>query len=68
MTSETSWYTLEKAAEKYCLETSRILNWVDEGLIRSELPDTRSMRIKAEDLDRKMQYEKKCELSFRDCD
>jgi hypothetical protein len=54
MSCEISWYTLEQAVEKYCLETSQILKWSDENLIRVDLPDTRSMRVNGEDLERKI--------------
>jgi excisionase family DNA binding protein len=45
-----TWYTIEEAAAKYCLKTSQILKWIEEGLIRSEQDDTRAMRINSDDL------------------
>lgn len=60
MSCKTSWYTLEQAVEKYCLETSLILKWSEENLIRAELPDTRSMRVNGEDLEQKIRYVMNC--------
>jgi hypothetical protein len=35
-----SWYRLEQAVEKYCLESSQNLKWSDENLNRVGLPNT----------------------------
>jgi hypothetical protein len=56
MSRKISWYTLEQAVEKYHLETSQILKWSEEDQIRVELPDTRSMRVNGEDLERNIQH------------
>jgi hypothetical protein len=50
-----TWYTIEEAASKYCLEASRILKWVEEGVVRSEQEDTREMRVNLDDLELKVQ-------------
>jgi hypothetical protein len=50
-----TWYTLEDAASKYCLEPSLILKWVEEGVIRAEQADAGAMRINIDDLDLKVQ-------------
>ncbi len=62
MSSEITWYPLEKVVEKYCLESALVLKWAEEGLIRTELPDTRMMRVKVEDIERKVQ-QRKCSIS-----
>ena len=50
-----TWYTLEEAAAKYCLETALILKWADEGVVRSELGDNQVMRVNVDDLELKLQ-------------
>jgi hypothetical protein len=50
-----TWYTLEEAAAKYCLETAVIKKWVDEGVVRSELGEGRVMRVNVDDLEIKLQ-------------
>lgn len=50
-----TWYTPEDAAAKYCLETSLILKWVEEGVVRAEQDGTRTVRINIDDLDLKVQ-------------
>lgn len=50
-----TWYTLEEAASKYCLEKSLILKWVEEGVVRSEQSDKRIMRVNVDDLELKVE-------------
>jgi len=50
-----TWYTLEEAAAKYCLETSLILKWIEEGVVRSEQVDNQAMRVNVDDLELKVQ-------------
>jgi hypothetical protein len=50
-----TWYTLEEAAAKYCLETAVIEEWAEEGVVRSELGDNHVMRINVDDLELKLQ-------------
>ena len=50
-----TWYTLEEAAAKYCLETALIKKWAEEGVIRSELGEGRVMRVNVDDLELKLQ-------------
>jgi hypothetical protein len=50
-----TWYTLEEAATKYCLETSLILKWAEEGVVRSEQGDNQVMRVNVDDLEIKVQ-------------
>jgi len=68
MSSETTWTTLENAAATYCLETSLILKWVDDGSISAEHHDTRSMRVRVDDLIQKIQHVTKSKQDFLDCD
>ena len=50
-----TWYTLEEAAAKYCLETALIQKWIDEGVVRSERGDNEVMRVNVDDLELKVQ-------------
>ena len=50
-----TWYTLEEAAAKYCLETALIKRWADEGVVRSELGNNHVMRVNVDDLELKLQ-------------
>ena len=50
-----TWYTLEEAAAKYCLETASIQKWIDEGVVRSERGDNQVMRVNVDDLELKLQ-------------
>jgi hypothetical protein len=54
MSLGTTWYTLGEAASKYSLNTSLILKWADEGLVRSEQADTRSMQVNVDDIELKL--------------
>lgn len=56
MSSETNWTSIEHAVATYGLESSLILKWADEGLISAEHHDTRSMRVKEDDLVHKIQH------------
>jgi hypothetical protein len=49
-----TWFTLEEAAVKYCLEESLILKWIEEGVIRTDQSDSRVVRINIDDLDLKV--------------
>jgi hypothetical protein len=49
-----TWYTLEDATSKYSLDTSMILKWADEGVVRAEHADTRQMQVNADDLELKV--------------
>jgi hypothetical protein len=68
MSSETTWTSLENAVATYCVETSLILKWVDDGSITAEHHDTRLMRVRVDDLIQKMQHVKKSDQDFLDCD
>ena len=68
MSPATTWYSLEEAVAKFSLDTSTLLKWAEDGVVRSEHPDTRCMRIKADDLERKLRNVNNVDLAFRDCD
>jgi hypothetical protein len=50
-----TWYTLEEAAAKYCLEVALIRKWTDEGVVRSEPGEGRVMRVNVDDLEIELQ-------------
>ena len=50
-----TWYTLEEAAAKYCLEKSLILKWVEEGVVRAEQADNQLVRVNVDDIELKVQ-------------
>lgn len=56
MSSETIWTSIENAVATHGLETSLILKWVDDGSISAQHHDTRSMRVKEDDLVHKLQH------------
>jgi len=50
-----TWYTLEEAAAKYCLETALIQKWIDEGVVRTEQADNQKMQVNVDDIELKVQ-------------
>jgi hypothetical protein len=50
-----TWYTLDEAAAKYCLESALIRKWAEEGVVRSELGEGRIMRVNVDDLEIRLQ-------------
>jgi hypothetical protein len=46
-----TWYTVEEAAAKYCLEKAVILKLVEEGVVRAEMSDKDVIRINVDDLE-----------------
>jgi hypothetical protein len=50
-----SWSSLQKAADKYGVERNLILKWVADGLVRSEGPGKKVVRVNLDDIDRKVQ-------------
>jgi len=50
-----TWYTVEEAAEKYCLEKSLLLKLVENGVLRSEEADNGTVRVNVDDLALKVQ-------------
>ena len=49
-----TWYTLGEATSKYCLDTSSIQKWAEEGVVRNEQADTRSIQVNVDDLELKV--------------
>jgi hypothetical protein len=50
-----TWYTVDEAAAKYCLEKSMILKWVEEGVVRAEQADKGVVRVNIDDLELNVQ-------------
>lgn len=50
-----TWYTLQEATEKFGVEEQRILEWVEQGMIRAEHAKRTVVRVNADDLDLKLQ-------------
>jgi hypothetical protein len=46
-----TWYTLAEAESKYGVPTSLILEWVEEGVARSEQEGQKVVRVNGDDLD-----------------
>lgn len=46
-----TWYTIEEAAAKYCLERTLLLKWVAEGVVRSEQAANEVVRVNVDDLE-----------------
>ena len=55
MSLSKTWYTLEKAAEKFGLERALILRWVEDGLVRSETSGKMVVRVNIDDVELKVQ-------------
>lgn len=54
MSSKKSWNTVEEATAKYRMETSLLLKWAEQGVVRAKRADTRSMLVSTGDLEMKM--------------
>jgi len=46
-----TWYTLEEAVSKFGVPEPRILEWVDEGLVRSEQEEKKPVLINGDDME-----------------
>ena len=46
-----TWYTIDEAEAKFGIEKQRILQWIDEGLVRSESEGLKVVRIHGDDLE-----------------
>jgi hypothetical protein len=45
-----TWYETEAAASKYGVEKSRVLEWVEEGLVRCEREGETVVRVNIDDV------------------
>jgi predicted site-specific integrase-resolvase len=54
MSLEQNWQNLDDAAQKYGVERSSLLSWVEEGIIRSEVDPEGVLRINLDDLELKI--------------
>jgi hypothetical protein len=50
-----TWYTLEEAAGKYSLDSTVILKWVNEGVVRAEEQGKKVLQVNADDIELKLQ-------------
>jgi hypothetical protein len=55
MLLENCWFTLNEAESKFGLEKSLILEWVAEGVVRSETEGEEVVRVNADDLELKLE-------------
>lgn len=46
-----TWYTLEEAESKFGVERKTILEWVENGLVRTEQEEGGPLRVDADDLE-----------------
>jgi hypothetical protein len=49
-----TWYTLEEAESKFGVRSSLILEWVEEGVVRSEQEGKVVARVNGDDLELKV--------------
>lgn len=54
MSLQKHWQSLDAAAQKYGIESSSLLAWVEEGIIRSERNAEDVLLINLDDLDLKI--------------
>lgn len=54
MSLEQNWQNLDDAAQKYGVEKSSLLTWVEEGIIRSEVDVEGILRVNLDDLELKI--------------
>ena len=45
-----TWYTLEAAADKFGIQTDRLMRWVEDGLVRAEQEDDKVVRVNIDDV------------------
>lgn len=54
MSLEQSWHSLETVAQKYGIEKSSLLSWVEEGIVRSEVDNEGILLLNIDDLELKI--------------
>ena len=54
MTLEKNWQRLDAAAQKYGIEKSSLLAWIEEGIIRCERDADQVVRVNLDDLELKI--------------
>lgn len=54
MSLEQNWQSLDDAAQKYGVEKSSLLAWVEEGIIRSERNAEQVLLVNLDDLELKI--------------
>ncbi len=55
MSISKTWYTPDEAASKFGVPKSLILQWVEEGLVRSEQRGTKVLVVNGDDLELKIE-------------
>lgn len=54
MSLEKHWQHLDVAAQKFGVEKSALLSWVEEGILRSEVDPDGVLRVNIDDLELKI--------------
>jgi hypothetical protein len=54
MSLEQNWQNLDDAAQKYGVEKSSLLSWIEEGIIRSEENAEQVLLVNLDDLELKI--------------
>ncbi|MDO9080377.1 MAG: MerR family transcriptional regulator [Desulfuromonadales bacterium] len=54
MSLEQNWQNLDDAAQKYGVEKSSLLHWIEEGIIRSEENAEQVLLVNLDDLELKI--------------
>ena len=49
-----TWYTIDEAESKFGVQRTLILEWVEEGLVRSEQEEKDVVRVNGDDLELKL--------------
>jgi len=49
-----TWYTIDEAAAKFGVPTQKLLEWVENGVLRSEGDKGKVVRLNGEDIEREL--------------